>query len=146
MTASVGSRRRVEHVYEFPFVDGLRRSALSNRANLLNASVRVVHKEDNFLNYAPADMFAVVLYVNQTTDTEGNQRLARFTRELIDLTIESGGRFFLPYQLHYTPEQLRGAYPEIEACFRAKNTYDTNHLFTNTFFNKYAPLIVQAKP
>ena len=63
---------------------------------------------------------------------------------MIDLTIQSGGRFFLPYQLHYTPEQLRGAYPEIEAFFRAKDTYDPQHLLTNTFYNKYAPLILQA--
>ena len=48
------------------FVDGLRRITLANRANLLNASVRVVHQEDNFLTYAPRDMFAVVLYLNQT--------------------------------------------------------------------------------
>lgn len=127
-----------------PFVDGLRRSALANRANLLNASVRVVRQEDNFLTYAPADMFAVVLYVNQKTDDEGHQRMARFTRELIDLTIESGGRFFLPYQLHYTPEQLRRAYPEIDAFFRAKSLYDPDHVLTNTFFNKYAPAILGA--
>jgi FAD/FMN-containing dehydrogenase len=127
-----------------PFVDGLRRIAVANKTNLLNASIRVVHKEDNFLNYAPADMFAVVLYVNQKTDERGNEAMVRFTREMIDLTIQSGGRFFLPYQLHYTPEQLRGAYPEIEAFFRAKDTYDPQHLLTNTFYNKYAPLILQA--
>jgi FAD/FMN-containing dehydrogenase len=125
-----------------PFVDGLRRIALANEANLLNASIRVVHKEDNFLNYAPTDMFAVVLYVNQKTDEEGTRRMTQFTRELIDLTIESGGRFFLPYQLHYTPDQLRRSYPEIEAFFKAKDAYDPHHLLTNTFYNKYAPQIV----
>ena len=128
-----------------PFIDGLRRIALANRANLLNASVRVVRKEDNFLTYAPSDMFAIVLYVNQTTDEEGNQRMARLTRELIDLTIQSGGRFFLPYQLHYTAEQLRQSYPDIEAFFRAKDVYDPGHLLTNTFYNKYAPLILRER-
>ena len=40
-------------------------------ANLLNASVRVVHREDDALSYAPADdMLAVVLYLNQPTDPE----------------------------------------------------------------------------
>jgi FAD/FMN-containing dehydrogenase len=127
------------------FIDGLRRIALAHRANLLNASIRVVHKEDTFLTYAPSDMFAIVLYVNQTTDEEGNQQMARFTRELIDLTIQSGGRFFLPYQLHYTPEQLRQSYPNIEAFFRAKDVYDPGHLLTNTFYNKYAPPILQTR-
>ena len=76
------------------------------------------------------------------TDAEGNEKMARFTRELIDLSLQVGGRFFLPYQLHYTADQLRQAYPEIETFFRAKEIYDPNHLFTNTFYNKYAPLIL----
>jgi len=126
-----------------PFVDGVRRISSDNRANLLNASVRVVHREDNALTYAPTDMFAVVLYLNQKTDAEGNERMARFTREVIDLAIQSGGRFFLPYQLHYTPEQLQRAYPEIETFFRAKDTYDPEHLFTNSFYNKYAGPILK---
>jgi FAD/FMN-containing dehydrogenase len=125
-----------------PFVDGLRRIATANRANLLNASVRVVHREDNLLNYAPGDMFAIVLYLNQKTTQQGSERMAMLTRELIDLTIESKGRFFLPYQLHYTAAQLRRSYPEIEQFFRAKDQYDPGHLLTNTFYNKYAPTIL----
>ena len=124
------------------FVDGLRSVLEANRANLLNASVRVVHKEDNFLTYAPEDMFAVVLYLNQMTDEKGNAKMIRLTRELIDLTAKSGGRFFLPYQLHYTAAQLRRSYPEIDAFFRAKQKYDPGHILTNTFYNKYAPLIL----
>lgn len=125
-----------------PFIDGLRRVVLANDAKVLNASVRVVKKEHNLLNYAPEDMFAIVLYVNQTTDADGSEKMVRFTRELIDLSLKLGGRFFLPYQLHYTPDQLRQAYPEIETFFRAKDIYDPDHLFTNTFYNKYAPLIL----
>ena len=124
------------------FVDGLRRITLANRANLLNASVRVVHQEDNFLSYAPRDMFAVVLYLNQTTDQAGNTRMVQLTRDLIELTLAIGGRFFLPYQLHYTDAQLRRAYPEIDAFFRAKQKYDPGLVLTNTFYNKYAPLIL----
>src|SRR3712207_9148736 len=58
-----------------PFVDGLRQIVRANRTKLLNASVRVVHREDNLLNYAPADMFAIVLYVNQPTTDRKSTRL-----------------------------------------------------------------------
>lgn len=120
------------------FVDGMRKVLEDNRANLLNASVRVVHREDNFLNYAPADMFAIVLYLNQTTDREGHERMGTLTRDLIDLTADLGGRFFLPYQLHYTGEQLSRSYPEIQEFFEAKKQYDPTALFTNTFYEKYS--------
>ncbi len=120
-----------------PFVDGLRRIVQDHDVNLLNASVRVIHPESNFLNYAPGEMYSIVLYINQPTTPEGNEKMGTVTRELIDLTAEVNGRFFLPYQLHYTPEQLQRSYPMIGDFFAAKKTYDPDGLFTNTFYEKY---------
>ena len=121
-----------------PFIDGMRQILQDNQANLLNTSVRVVHQEDIALNYAPTEMFSIVLYINQHTDREGNEKMGHVTRELIDLTIEQGGRFFLPYQLHYSGEQLRRSYPEIESFFAAKKQYDPDLILTNTFYEKYS--------
>lgn len=121
-----------------PFVDGLRRIVLEHDVNLLNASVRVIHPESNFLNYAPGEMYSLVLYINQPTTPEGNEKMEVVTRELIDLTAEVNGRFFLPYQLHYTPEQLQRSYPMIGDFFAAKKVYDPDGLFTNTFYEKYS--------
>lgn len=123
-----------------PFIDGLRQILQDNQANLLNASVRVVHQEDIALNYAPTEMFSIVLYLNQRADSEGNEKMAKVTRELIDLTIAQGGRFFLPYQLHYSAEQLQRSYPEIESFFEDKKRYDPDLILTNTFYEKYSGL------
>jgi FAD/FMN-containing dehydrogenase len=120
------------------FVDRLRSIAREQDAKLLNASVRVVHRESNTLSYAPADhMLAVVLYLNQSTDREGNERMARLTSALIDACADNGGRFFLPYQLHYSSEQLLRSYPEIGGFFAAKRAIDPEGLFSNTFYEKY---------
>jgi len=124
-----------------PFVDGLRKIVQDYDVNLLNASVRVIHPEGNFLTYAPGEMYSIVLYINQPTTPEGNERMGTVTRELIDLTADVDGRFFLPYQLHYTPEQLQRSYPMIRDFFAAKKTYDPDGLFTNTFYEKYSKLI-----
>ena len=126
------------------FVDGLRQIVQEEKVNLLNASVRVVHQEDNFLNYAPVDVFSVVLYINQITDSAGDEKMRRVTGQLIDLTIQMGGRFFLPYQLHYTAEQLEQSYPEIRVFFAAKQQYDPELRLTNTFYEKYAPSFASA--
>jgi hypothetical protein len=64
--------------------------------------------------------------------------MRQVTRELIDLTTKYGGRFFLPYQLHFTDEQLEQSYPEVQSFFEAKKQYDPNFLLTNTFYEKYA--------
>jgi len=121
------------------FVDGLRETLTAHKANVLNASVRVVYAEDNFLNYAPVDAFSIVLYINQRTDPAGHAGMQTLTSELIELTLKLNGRFFLPYQLYYTAEQLERAYPEIRNFFAAKRRYDPGEIFTNTFYEKYAP-------
>jgi FAD/FMN-containing dehydrogenase len=120
------------------FVDGMRKVMIDNNTNLLNASVRIVHREENFLTYSPEPAFSLVLYINQTTDDDGNRRMKKLTEELIDLTIAHQGRFFLPYQLYYSRDQLQRSYPQINDFFAAKRKYDPGEVFTNTFYQKYA--------
>lgn len=120
-----------------PFIDGLRRIVEEHDVNLLNASVRVIHPESNFLNYATGEMFAIVLYINQPATPEGSDDMKVVTHELIDLAAKRNGRFFLPYQLFYTADQLEEAYPMIGDFFAAKAKYDPSGLFTNTFYEKY---------
>jgi len=124
-----------------PFIDGLREIFRSQDVNLVNASIRAVDAEHNALSYAPAPAFSVVLYINQSTDPEGTRRMARLTGDLIDLTARHGGRFFLPYQLHYSAAQLERSYPEIRAFFAAKRRWDPEGRFSNTWYARYAPAL-----
>ena len=121
-----------------PFIDGLRQVVRDQDANLLNASIRVVDQEDNFLTYAPAPAYSVVLYFNQRTDAKGNARMARLTSALIDLTQKEGGRFFLPYQLHYDAAQLKRAYPQIGTFFAEKKKWDPEGRFSNRWYERFA--------
>ena len=122
-----------------PFIDGMRALFRAQKANLVNASIRAVGTEENVLSYAPKPAFSVVLYLNQPTTDEGTAAMATLTSDLIDLCSREGGRFFLPYQLHYTPAQLARAYPEIGAFFAAKRVWDPAGRFTNNWYARYAP-------
>jgi FAD/FMN-containing dehydrogenase len=119
------------------FIDGARRIFREQRTNVLNASVRVVHRETITLNYAPEDMFALVLYLNQRTDGAGTAAMKKLTQSLVDLAASVGGTFFLPYQLHYTQAQLERVYPRVGEFFRAKRRLDPDGLLTNTWFEVY---------
>ena len=129
-----------------PFIDDMRRIFRDQDVNLVNASIRAVGVEHNALSYAPAPAFSVVLYINQGTDAEGNEAMARLTSDLIDLTARHGGRFFLPYQLHYTPYQLERSYPEIRAFFAAKRRWDPEGRFDNSWYARYAPAFAAPQP
>lgn len=134
------------HEYFFPraayadFIAGAREILAGHDANLLNASVRVVDAADIALPYATEPAFSLVLYINQTTDDAGNAKMRALTRALIDLTIAHNGRFFLPYQLHFTAGQLLEAYPELPGFLASKRRYDPEELFVSTFYRGVSTL------
>lgn len=128
------------HEYFFPraeynaFIAGAREILSQSELPLLNASIRVVHAEDTALTYAKENAFSLVLYINQKTDEDGNAKMRALTRAMVDLTLKHRGRFFLPYQLHYTKAQLTAAYPELPAFLAKKREVDPVELFTSTFY------------
>src|SRR5260370_41513475 len=120
------------------FVDGLREIVKKDGANLLNVTIRIVHRDSiTALPYAKQDMFAFVLYFNQKFNNKESAILQKTTVDLIDLAADLNGTFYLPYQLYYSPEQLRRAYPDIDSFFKVKKKYDPLGLFINKFYEKY---------
>ncbi len=120
------------------FVDGLREVVRRNHANLLNVTIRIVHKDDiTALAYARQDSFGFVLYFNQRFNDAESKILQQTTTELVDLALSCGGTFYLPYQLFYSPQQLRQSYPGIGEFFAAKRKWDPEERFSNKFYEKY---------
>ncbi len=130
----------IPHDQMAAFVDGLRSTVQKNGANLLNVTIRIVSKDTvTSLPYAKEDMFAFVLYFNQKLSVEESKTLQQTTVDLIDVATNLGGTYYLPYQLYYSPEELRAAYPEIDAFFAQKQSFDPLGLFSNKFYQKYGP-------
>jgi FAD/FMN-containing dehydrogenase len=120
------------------FVARMREIITSRGANLLNVTVREVNEDqDTFLRYADQPMLAfVMLYVQEKTPA-GEAAMEELTRDLIDAALRHGGRYYLPYRLHTTPEQFTRAYPQAAAFFKLKRKYDPDELFQNQFYMKY---------
>lgn len=134
----------VPHAAYNDFIAGARTILGGQDLPILNASVRIAHREDIALTYAPEPVFALVLYINQPTDEDGNARMRALTRAMIDLCVAHGGRFFLPYQLHYTGAQLLASYPELPAFLARKREVDPQELFTSTFYRAVKGLAAKA--
>lgn len=120
------------------FTDGLRDIVQKNDANLLNVTIRIVHKDEiSALPYAKEDMFGFVLYFNQKLNNEESEIVKQTNLELIDLATKLNGTFYLPYQLYYSKEQLHKAYPEVDTFFAAKKKYDPTELLVNSWYERY---------
>ena len=61
----------------------------------------------------------------------------RWTRELIELALVHQGRYYLPYQLHATPQQFERAFPEAAALRSLKAVVDPAGKLSNTLWLKY---------
>ncbi|NUL49364.1 FAD-binding oxidoreductase [Cellulosimicrobium funkei] len=120
-----------------PFLDELRAQLGSHDAQLLSASIRSVHREDIVLDYAQGERFSVVLYLSQEVSDEGSRDMASLTRALVESSLDLGGTFYLPYQQHYTREQVAQAYPRLEEFFVAKRRYDPGLRFQNSFSARF---------
>ena len=127
----------IPHKHFVSFIEQMRTILQKSKIPVLNASVRIIHKESIMLNYSPEDMFAIVLYLNQTVNERALRAMKKLTRDLIDLTLKFNGTFFLPYQLYFTNEQLHKAYPNVDAFFALKREYDPTLFFMNKFYAKY---------
>ena len=94
------------------FVDGLRDVVLRNGANLLNVTIRTVHKDEiTALPYATTNMFGLVLYFNVQFKARDNEILRKTTADLIDVAHQCEGTHYLPYQLFYSRQQLKKSIP-----------------------------------
>ncbi len=106
--------------------------------NLLSATIRYVPKNtESFLSYSNNDLFSVVLYINQELTANGRKNAETWTRELVDMSHNYGGLYYLPYQLYPTKEQLVRAYPNFGKFIKFKRKYDPDNRFMNMFYQFY---------
>jgi FAD/FMN-containing dehydrogenase len=106
--------------------------------NVVNISIRHAKKDPgSLLAWAQTDVFAFVLYYKQGTDEDAKKAVAVWTRKLIYLAIENGGRHYLPYQLHATIEQIEKEYPRFHEYAAFKKEVDPTYKFRNRFLDTY---------
>jgi FAD/FMN-containing dehydrogenase len=121
------------------FIASARQIIPAHRGNLLNVTVRAVEADDDaFLRYADQPMIAFVMLFNQSATGAGDAQMETLTRELIDAALSAGGRYYLPYRLHATPQQFRRAYPMAGRFWELKRKYDPEGIFQNRFYQRYA--------
>ena len=104
----------------------------------LNVSIRHSPADRvSALPWAQQEVFSFVLYHKQRTWRSAQERVATWTRDLIDLALPQGGRYYLPYQRHASAGQFARAYPEAEQLRGLKPVVDPNGKFSNELWRQY---------
>jgi FAD/FMN-containing dehydrogenase/SAM-dependent methyltransferase len=109
-----------------------------HRVNMLNISVRhAMPDPGSVMAWAREEVFAFVLYYKQRVRESARNRVAVWTRELVEAAINSGGRYYLPYQAHATPDQFHRAYPRAHEMFALKRKLDPEFRLRNVLWDTY---------
>jgi len=140
-----GSSTDILHEYFVPrghlsdFIDRIRPILFRrDHVDLLNITVRDVRKDHTTaLAYARDDVFAVVMLFSQKRSPEADAAMQHVTRELIDVALELGGTYYLPYRLHATVEQFERAYPQAREYFDEKRRRDPDEVLSNLWYSRY---------
>ncbi|MEO7996665.1 MAG: FAD-binding oxidoreductase [Gemmatimonadaceae bacterium] len=122
------------------FVPRMRSVFQKYNVNVVNVSIRhALPDPGSNLAWAPNEVFAFVVYYKQRTGPDALRDVARWTRDLIDQVIVSGGRYYLPYQPVATRAQFARAYPNSKLLFETKRKVDPTGKFTNALWDLYQP-------
>ncbi|MDA0782502.1 MAG: FAD-binding protein [Proteobacteria bacterium] len=120
------------------FVDKASEILQRHDVNVVNISIRHAKQDSGaYLAWAREESFAFVLYYKQRTGAHDKNKVAVWTRELVDAAISCNGAHYLPYQPHATVELFHKAYPKASDFFVLKDKYDPDFKFRNSLWNKY---------
>ncbi|XWV25902.1 oxidoreductase, FAD-binding [Tupanvirus soda lake] len=108
------------------------------KISLLNITIRYLQKDKTtFLRYAKKNMFAFVFYYRIERHEEANKELMALHSALVSKTLDLNGTFYLPYRHHYSFDELKTAYPEINDFFHFKIKLDPECIFSNMWYEHY---------
>jgi len=119
------------------FIKGLKYVVNKYNVNLLNVGIRYVTGDtESALPYAPKESFAFVLFIDVPKSQNQNHNIL-WTRELVNQALKAEGRYYLPYHLYPTKDQLFKSYPELHQFLAFKKKVDPTAKFRNSLFKKY---------
>ena len=124
-----------------PFAQEMARILKARNVEVLNVSIRHSPADaESLLKWAPTEVFSFVLYYKQRNSERASREVGIWTRELIDVALANGGRYYLPYRLDATRAQFEQAYPEARAFVALKSRIDPSRRFKNLLWDKYLPM------
>ncbi len=118
-----------------------------HRVNAVNVSVRHARADEaTLMSWTRGETFAFVLYYKQRTRPSALDKVAVWTRELIDAALDSGGTYYLPYQVHATAAQFHCAYPRAHELFALKRRLDPHDRLRGALWDRYYAPEAAAQP
>jgi FAD/FMN-containing dehydrogenase len=109
-----------------------------NGVPIVYGTVRLIERDDeSVLAWAKAAYACIIFNLHVVHTPDGVARAAQAFRDLIDLGIKRGGRYYLTYHRHARRDQVEACYPQLPEFLRLKRRYDPDERFQSEWYRHY---------
>lgn len=109
-----------------------------NGVPIVYGTVRLIEQDDeSFLAWAKQPYACIIFNLHVVHTAEGRERAAQAFRDLIDMGMKRGGRYYLTYHRHARRDQVEACYPQMAEFLRLKRKYDPDERFQSEWYRYY---------
>jgi FAD/FMN-containing dehydrogenase len=109
-----------------------------NGVPIVYGTVRLIEQDDeSFLAWAKQPYACIIFNLHVVHTPEGLERAGQAFRDLIDMGIKRGGRYYLTYHRHARRDQVEACYPQLPEFLRLKRKYDPQERFHSEWYRHY---------
>jgi FAD/FMN-containing dehydrogenase len=116
----------------------------TNGVPIVYGTVRLIEQDDeSFLAWA-RQPYACIIFNLHVVHTPGEiERSGEAFRDLIDMGIKRGGRYYLTYHRHARRDQVEACYPQLPQFLRLKTKYDPQERFQSEWYRHYKQMFAE---
>ena len=124
------------------FMGEVARLFRTNGVPIVYGTVRLIEQDaESFLAWATQPYACIIFNLHTVHTQEGIQRAGQAFRDLIDMGIKRGGRYYLTYHRHARRDQVETCYPQLPEFLRLKRKYDPTKRFQSEWYRHYSTML-----
>ena len=114
----------------------------TNGVPIVYGTVRLIEQDDeSFLAWARQPYACIIFNLHVVHTPEEIERSGQAFRDLIDMGVKRGGRYYLTYHRHARRDQVDACYPQLPQFLRLKKKYDPQERFQSEWYRHYTQMV-----
>jgi FAD/FMN-containing dehydrogenase len=110
----------------------------TNGVPIVYGTVRLIEQDDEtVLAWAKRPYACIIFNLHVVHTPQGIERAGQAFRDLIDMGMKRGGRYYLTYHRHARRDQVEACYPQLPEFMRMKRKYDPAERFQSEWYRHY---------
>jgi FAD/FMN-containing dehydrogenase len=123
------------------FMGDVARMFRTNGVPIVYGTVRLIEQDDeSVLRWATQPYACIIFNLHTVHSPEGIERAGQAFRDLIDMGMKRGGRYYLTYHRHARRDQVETCYPQLPEFLRLKRKYDPRERFQSEWYRHYTAM------